>query len=65
MEVIVNGDTEFGDYSTISDLLNKREILPTTVVVELNGKIVPAADFDKTNLKEGDTVEIVAFVAGG
>lgn len=65
MEVIINGNTEFGDYSTVAELLNARNILPNTVVVELNGKILPATDFAITTLKEGDSLEIIEFVAGG
>lgn len=65
MEVIVNGENLAGDYSTVTELLAKQGLDPKLVVVELNGKILPAADFDSTRLKEGDAVEIVQFVAGG
>ncbi len=65
MEVTINGSTEAGDYSTISELLARQGLDPKLVVVELNGKIVPGADFASTRLKEGDSVEIVQFVAGG
>lgn len=64
MDLIVNGNTEAGDFSTVSELLASRDILPETVVVELNGKILPKADYNNP-LKEGDTVELVQFVAGG
>lgn len=65
MEVIINGASEAGDYSTIRELLDRQGLDPRLVVVELNGKILPAADFDTTRLVEGDAVEIVQFVAGG
>lgn len=65
MEVIVNGENLAGDYDTVSDLLAKQDLDPKLVVVELNGKILPAADFGATQLQEGDVVEIVQFVAGG
>ncbi len=65
MEVIINGNNEAGDFSTVIELLNRRGLDPKLVVVELNGKILPSADFSTTTLKEGDTVEIVQFVAGG
>lgn len=65
MNVIINGSTEAGDYTTIADLLARQSLDPRLVVVELNGKIVPEADFGATQLAEGDSVEIVQFVAGG
>lgn len=65
MEVIINGSSEAGDYTTVRDLLEKQGLDPNLVVVELNGKILPAAEFDTTKLVEGDAVEIVQFVAGG
>lgn len=65
MEVIINGNNEIGDYANVSELLASSGLDPKLVVVELNGKIVPMADFATTQLKEGDVVEIVQFVAGG
>ncbi len=35
------------------------------VAVELNLEIVPLKDFEKTILKDGDSLEIVRFVQGG
>lgn len=65
MEVVINGRSEAGDFTTVGNLLRLQNLDPCVVVVELNRKILPAADFDRTFLKEGDTVEIVQFVAGG
>ena len=65
MEVTINGQTEAGDYTTVAQLLQDRGLDPKLVVVELNGKILPATDFATKSLTNGDTVEIVQFVAGG
>lgn len=35
------------------------------VAVELNGDILPKAQYDSTVLKDGDSVEVVSFVGGG
>lgn len=64
MEIIINGESEAGDYSTVAELLTSRDLDPKLVVVELNGKILPKTDYDQP-LKEGDALEIVQFVAGG
>lgn len=65
MELIINGTPENGAFSTVLALLETRGHAPGAVVVELNGEIVPAADFAARALAEGDTVEIVQFVGGG
>ncbi len=38
---------------------------PKHVIAELNGTIIAAGDWDKTTLKEADTIELVTFVGGG
>ena len=35
------------------------------VAVELNGNIVPKAQYSDTIFKDGDSVEVVSFVGGG
>ena len=35
------------------------------IAVEINGNIVPKAQYDETVLQDGDNVEIVSFVGGG
>lgn len=35
------------------------------VAVELNGDILPKADYEKTMLTDSDSLEIVSFVGGG
>lgn len=35
------------------------------VAVELNGDILPKAQYDSTVLHDGDSVEVVSFVGGG
>ena len=35
------------------------------IAVECNGDIVPKAQYGKTVLQDGDSIEIVSFVGGG
>lgn len=65
MNITINGNSEAGDFANVQEILQKMDIDPAVVVVELNGKIVPRAEYESTKLTEGDTVEIVHFVAGG
>lgn len=66
MNLTVNGESlEMEGASSISDLLMHLEIKAQRVAVELNLEIVPKTEYDSTNLKDGDRVEVVSFVGGG
>lgn len=65
MEVVINGKSEAGDFSTVQQMLVERGLDPYLVVVELNGKILPKQEYATRELVDGDTVEVVQFVAGG
>ena len=65
MELRVNGENRSFDGCTLRDLIGSMELNPSRVAVELNGNIVPRAEFGNTELKNGDSLEIVHFVGGG
>ena len=50
---------------SLFDLLNKYKLIKKKVAIELNGTIVPKANYKKKNLKNNDKVEIVHFIGGG
>ncbi|EKQ51564.1 MULTISPECIES: sulfur carrier protein ThiS [unclassified Clostridium] len=45
-------------------LINQGYSLEKTVV-ELNGEIAPKAQYKQTNIKDGDSLEVISFVGGG
>lgn len=63
--VKINGELLDKDGKTVSEILANMEINSQHVAVELNEMIVPKAEYSKTVLKDGDTVEVVRFVGGG
>jgi len=66
MNVVVNGEgrrLEAG--TTVADLLRDLELEGRPVAVEINGATVAKGAYPKTELVEGDRVEIVGFVGGG
>lgn len=66
MKVRVNGEEkEIADGLNVARLLEELQIRPGRVVVELNRTIVSRETHASTQLKEGDTLEIVHFVGGG
>jgi sulfur carrier protein len=66
MKLKLNGELrEIAAAATISDLLTSLQLAGKLVLVEWNGRPVQRGDFDHTEIKEGDTIEIVRLSAGG
>jgi thiamine biosynthesis protein ThiS len=66
MNVLVNGEgrrLEAG--TTVAGLLRDLELEGKPVAVEINGATVAKGAYPRTELVEGDRVEIVGFVGGG
>jgi sulfur carrier protein len=65
-QVIANGESvEAALPCSIESFLESRELLPRSVVVELNGEAVAPSEFSARELADGDRLEIVKIVAGG
>ena len=66
MNISLNGEKkEIPDNVTILGLLEFLKTQPERVAVELNLNIVKKDAYGTTQIKEGDSVEVVAFMAGG
>jgi len=66
MKIKVNGNyLEVEDNITLSKLIENLKLNSKKIVIELNRNIIDEKDYDLTEIKEGDTVEIVHFVGGG
>jgi sulfur carrier protein len=63
----VNGQDEPLRAKTVAALLAQREIAPDMrgVAVALNGQVVARADWPKTPIAAGDSIEIVLAKQGG
>ena len=51
--------------STVKNLLNKLNLSPNMVAIELNKKILKKNKISKQILKDKDNIEIVHFIGGG
>lgn len=66
MKVIINGAEHILDEGlNINALLLELKVNPKKVAIEQNLAIVPASEYEKTNVKDGDKIEIVQFIGGG
>ena len=65
MHITINGHTKDVTAGTIADIVGQFCKTGKHIITEINGHIVPSGDWGTTSLKEGDTVELVAFVGGG
>jgi len=63
--VKVNGKMISVSGKNIAELLEQINCISGRVAVELNEEIVPKNAYEKTILKDGDSVEVVRFVGGG
>ncbi|MFL0164521.1 sulfur carrier protein ThiS [Candidatus Clostridium helianthi] len=50
---------------SLEDFLISEGYLIDKIVVELNGEIMPKSQYKQTNIKDGDSLEIISFVGGG
>lgn len=66
MNITINGEPrQFSDIQTVSDLLIQLGHQNQRLAVELNGEIVPKSQHGTTEIKNGDTLELVVAVGGG
>ncbi len=66
MNITLNGEKkEVPDGITVPGLLDFLKIQHQRVAVELNREIVKKDVYGTTAIKEGDSLEVVSFMAGG
>ena len=66
MRIQVNGEPhEVAAQTTVRALIEALGLATVPVAVERNRDIVPRAQHEATQLREGDELEVVHFVGGG
>lgn len=66
MTLTINGQRhDFEGPLTVASLLVKLGLDPQKLAVEHNLEIVRRSAYDATEVKDGDTLELVQFVGGG
>ncbi len=65
LRIRVNGESrEVTDGTTLGELVESMQ-LRGRLAVEINGEIIPRAEYDRYRLHEGDRIEIVQAIGGG
>jgi len=66
IKIYVNGDLrQFPLEINIISILESLNISSKHIAIEINESLVFRSDWEKTNLKDGDKVEIVKAIGGG
>ncbi len=66
IEITLNGEArQVAAGRTVTGLLGDLGLHPQMVVVEHNREILDRARYDETEVRDGDTLELVHFVGGG
>jgi thiamine biosynthesis protein ThiS len=66
LRVQVNGEIrEVPEKITLAELVSELSLAPERLAIELNREVVRRAAWPETEMREGDTIEIVHFVGGG
>lgn len=66
MQAVINGKPQsVAEGTTVAALLERLELAPIRVAVEINEDLVPRRSFEATTIRPGDRIEIVTFVGGG
>jgi thiamine biosynthesis protein ThiS len=65
MNIKINGKNEELQAQSIAAYVSDRRLDPKTLVVEYNGRVIVADQWEATLLKDGDQLELLSFVGGG
>ena len=66
MKVTINGTSkELNNNPQLADLVAQFCKESKHIITEVNGTIIPSSNWNNTSIKDGDTIELVAFVGGG
>lgn len=66
IEITLNGEKrKIAEPATIASLLETLGLAERRVAVLRNGEVVRRAEFEATDLSEGDSIDIIHMVGGG
>ncbi len=65
MQILLNGQPVQTKGRTLHALIVEQDIVPETIVAEVNLQLIKQEHWQQYVLHQGDTVELLSFVGGG
>jgi sulfur carrier protein len=66
VNISLNGEiVEVHETKTITELIDRYQLLPQLILVEHNGLAVHRHEWPERRISEGDRIELIRVVAGG
>ncbi len=66
MKIFINGEIkDFSVETNLFDLLKNLDLPTERVAIELNKQVIRRKNWETTDVKDADKIEIVHFVGGG
>jgi sulfur carrier protein len=66
MNILLNGESRpLSSGTQLAQLVNELGLEGKRLAVEINREIIPRSQYANTELKNGDTIEIVHAIGGG
>jgi sulfur carrier protein len=62
---INNKPVELAEGSSLETLVESKKLNRKAIILGLNGQIVPPENWQDSNLKNGDVLEIIQLIGGG
>ena len=58
-------DIEWHEGMTVNSILEVLKFTFPTIIVSVNGKVVPKSEFGATRIEDNDKVKVIHLIAGG
>lgn len=65
MEINLNGNLVVSKAKTLMDLVLEQSLDPSSLIAEVNFKVVPQENWKTFPVRKGDTIELLSLVGGG
>ena len=65
MKIHLNGEKKVSRAGTLMDLILEQGLDPSSLIAEVNFKIIPQEAWKSIPIREEDTIELLSFVGGG
>lgn len=50
---------------TLEELIRRQNFVKSRIAIEINGRIISKREYETTQVRDGDVIEVVSFVGGG